>query len=223
MKSIVIAAMLSCGAAGAASASDLSGSWVLKADFGSSARYTFVCTFKSDGGAVQGPCSAVQGRVLSATGSLDSKRMRLKYSTDYNGSGLDLNYNGEVRADGSVKGSVSNRLGDGVFGGAPLTTDHTLNPQAWRLNVAFDGVNYTLICSLKSDGTRLKGPCGISDGTVLTVSGNSDASTTTLNYDTDVNGQAVHAVYTGTSQPDGSLKGTIKAGDTAGTFTAKRP
>ena len=223
MKAVVIAAMLSCSAAGAASASDLAGSWVLKADFAPSAHYTFVCTFKSDGSAIQGPCSAVQGRVLSTTGSSDGKRMRLKYSSDYNGSGLELNYNGEVLTDGSVKGTVTNRLGDGVFGGAPVTTDHDLNPQAWRLNVAFDGVNYTLMCSLKSDGTRLKGPCGISDGTVLAVSGSSDASSTTLSYDTNVNGQPIHAVYTGTVQPDGSLKGTIKAGDSAGTFTAKRP
>ena len=223
MKLLAITALLALGASGPASAADLSGSWILKAQFAPKASYTFVCTFKSDGAAFQGPCSAVQGRVLSATGSFDGKRLRLKYSTDYNGSGIEQDLNGTVQPDGSVKGSVSNRLGEGVFGGAPLTTDRDLNPQAWRMNVAFQDVSFDLVCSLKSDGTKVKGPCGISDGSVLDTRGSLDGDKVSLNYDANVSGQVVHADYTGTVEPDGSLKGAIKAGDAAGTFTAKRP
>lgn len=218
------AATILATASGAASAADLGGSWVVRADFGGAARYTFVCTFKSDGKGFQGPCASVRGRVLPTTGSRDAHRMRLKYSSDYNGSGLEQDFSGDVRPDGGVQGEVKNRLSSGDFGGAPLTNDQDLNPQAWRFQVGFsDDIRFDLVCSLKTDGGRLKGPCGIADGAVLDTRGEADGSDVSFAYDTQVQGQPLHASYAGTIQPDGSLKGSVKAGDTAGTFTARRP
>ena len=225
MKLMAMTAALALGgAADAASAADLGGSWVVKADFGRTARYTFVCTFGSDGKAFQGPCATVQGRVLPTTGSRDAHRMRIKYSNDYNGSGLEQDYSGEVRPDGSVQGEVKNRLSSGAFGGAPLTTDRNLNPQAWRFEVGFsDEIKFNLICSLKDDGGRLRGPCGITDGAILQTSGETEGETISFGYDADVSGKPLHASYTGTLQSDGSLKGSVKAGDATGAFTARRP
>lgn len=221
MKGLILTGVLVFGTAGAASAADLGGSWIIKADFSGKAHYTFVCTMKSDGKTLDGPCVAVQ-RVLNTSGSLDAQRMRLKYSSDYNGSGLEQEYSGQMKADGGVNGTVKNRLGDGSFGGAPLTSDGTLNPQAWHFKVGFsDDIKFDLFCSLKSDGGRLHGPCGVGDGAVLQTHGELDGANVNFGYDTELDGKPLHAAYTGTVQGD-VMKGTIKAGDSAGTFTARR-
>ena len=223
MTVVAIAAAVALGAT-TVSAQDPGGSWVLKADFGGSAHYTFLCTFKSQGKTFSGPCVAVQGRVLPTTGSLDAHRMRLKYSSDYNGSGLEQAYSGEVKAEGGVEGEVTNRLSSGAFGGGPLTTDRDLDPQAWRFEVGFsDDIKFTLVCSLKNGGGRLKGPCGITDGAILQTSGEADGAKVSFAYDTQVQGQPLHASYSGVLQDDGSFKGSITAGGTSGVFTARRP
>ena len=218
---MALAAVMAFAAAGTASAADLGGSWVVKADFGRTSHYTFVCTFKADGKTADGPCVAVQ-KVLNTSGSLDTQRMRLKYSSDYNGSGLEQEFTGKVMADGGVNGSVHNRLGDGSFSGAPLTTDSSLNPQGWHFKVGFsDDIKYDLFCSLKSDGGRLHGPCGIGDGSVLQTHADLDGANVNFAYDTQLDGKPLHAAYTGTVDGD-SMKGTVKAGDNAGSFTARR-
>ncbi len=159
-----------------------------------------------------------------ATGSLDAKRFRLKYSTDYNGSGIEQEYIGNVKADGGVEGEVKNRLSSGVFQGAPLTTEHDLNLQVWRFDVGFsEDIHFNLLCSLRVDDGRLKGPCAVTDGVVLQTSGEANGANVTFAYDAQVHGQPLHVSYSGAVQTDGSLKGSIKAGETSGVFTARRP
>ena len=96
MKAVLIATLIALGSSSVVEARELAGSWIVKADLGHGLKYTLLCGFSGQGQNVSGPCAAVQGKVLAASGSLDANRLRFKYSSDYNGSGLKQEYDGTV-------------------------------------------------------------------------------------------------------------------------------
>ncbi len=223
MKAMLAAMLIALGSCGLAEAADLAGSWVVKADFGHGLNYTLLCGFSGAGQDVAGPCATVQGKLLSGSGSLDPNRIRFKYSSDYNGSGLDQAYSGAVQPDGSYKGGVSNRLGTGAFQGRLISGSVAGPLSVWRFNVNFDaGIQYVLVCSFKTAGSEVRGPCAIVDNAVLDTRGGSDAAKATFVYDTVFQGAPSHVSYDGAFQANGSLKGDVTSGGSTGTFVASR-
>ncbi len=101
-----------------------------------------------------------------------------------------------------------------------MTTPAAGRATTWKVDVAFDQLRYVVVCSFKSDGAKLAGPCAVSDGSTLRASGASDGPNFTLGYDTEYQGRPVHVAYTGVVKSDNTLSGAVNAGDSAGTFTA---
>ncbi len=215
-------AALALGAPLAASAADLSGAWTVKGDFGPKLKYTLVCLLKGNGTKFSGPCVATLGPMLKATGRLAGATMRFGYDTEYNYSGLHLDYVGNLQEDGVVRGVIDTRLSTGAFQATPLMQDGAGQASAWKVEVAFDALKYVVLCAFKSNSGNLRGPCAVTQGPTLQASGVSDGVNVTLGYDTDFQGQPVHVEYKGVLQPDGSLKGTTASGSGVGVFTATR-
>jgi hypothetical protein len=210
------------GAPTAALSADLSGNWIVKGEFGPKLRYTLLCVFTVDGSRLAGPCAAAQGAVLRARGVLTGDRLRFNYETEWNESGLELDYAGRLQSDNFVKGVVQNRLAQGVFQGAALTAGGADSPRAWSFDVLFPDVRYSVVCGFQMRGADLAGPCVVLQDAVFQAQGTDGTDQITFGYDTTFQGQAVHVAYAGTTQPDGSLRGTITAGGTTGVFTATR-
>ena len=223
MKRTLAIALVALGAPIAASAADLSGTWAVNGDFGSKLRYTLVCVLKSDGQALSGPCATIQGRARRTGGHLDGDKMTFSYTTDYNGSGEHLTYSGAVQPDGVVKGVVDTGGSKGEFQATPLTGAVAGQSTPYKLDVTLDtGLAFTVICTLKTQGSGLNGFCAVVAGSTLQTTGSSDGTNVTLSYDTEYQGHPVHDDYMGAVQPNGSLKGVIKAAGDSGTFTATR-
>ena len=212
----MIAGALALALPAAAAAADLSGPWAVKGEFGPQFKYTLICAL---GPAGSGPCSAIQGKVLRTTGRLSGDVLKFDYDTDFNGSGVHLEYYGKVREDGVVRGAVKTTASQGVFEASRLTPAGAEGPQAWRISVGFsEQMKYVVICAFKADGAKLAGPCGVAIGPMLQARGEGGA----FAYDTSFQGRPTHVVYTGEAQPDGSLKGVIRSNDALGAFTAAR-
>ncbi len=202
-------------------ADDLSGPMVLKADFGRSAKYTFLCVPETRDGAISGPCVNTKSKIMAADGAFDGKSMRFKFFTNYNGSGLQLDFRGSARPDGSVSGAVTNRLSSGTFTAAAMGAQRSDAWKLWRVEVAIaDGPSYSVVCAFKTNGTKMSGSCAYPEGSVLETSGKIDGFKVSLNYDADVAGRTVNVVYDGVLASNGSLSGTVKSGADSGAFTA---
>ncbi len=201
---------------------DLTGTWMLNGDFGSGLKYKLICVLQSNAQDVSGPCVAVPGASLRTSGRWDGRRMEFTYRSDYNGSGYRSDFDGAMTAGGAVQGSVSTQSSHGQFTATPLMDQIPDRPRPWKVDVAFPGVSYSAVCAFKTSGGGLNGPCAITEGPTLQVQGSSDKSDVTLSYDTEFQNRPVHLVYSGEVQADGSIKGTARSGDGAGTFTAAR-
>ncbi len=222
-RTVFLAAALGIVAPTLASAADFSGPRVVKGDFGKAIRYTLLCLPTVQNKQISGECYSVNGRILPTTGRFDGGHMRFKHQTEYNGSGLELNYSGATEADGRVRGMIS-RLSDGVFAATPLLDDTIDHLTAWNLTVNFgNGIAYTVVCAFKAKGADLAGPCAVVQGYVMQMNGAVAGDRVTFGYDTKFQGRPVRVDYAGGLQANGSFKGTIKAGDAAGAFTATQP
>ena len=206
---------------GIAAATDFSGAWAVKGDFGSQLRYTLICIWRGADSSLAGPCVATQGRTQQATGRRSGNQLRFKYLTDYNGSGLHLEYTGVIQPDGTLKGAVNTGLSSGVFQGISLIESSVDHSTTWKMSVSIsDGLQYVVVCTFKAEGERLHGPCDLTQGPTLQSSGTTEGSTVAIGYDTEDQGKTLHVVYNGDLLSDGSLKGTINAGDSVGAFSA---
>ncbi len=206
-----------------AKAADLAGTWLLNSDVGGQSE-THLCVLKANQTAVGGSCTGTQGHNLKTTGHTDDDgTMHLKYATDYNGSGVHLEYSGKPGPGGVVKGSVTTGSANGVFVATPLVKSADGQSQSWKIDVNLSAsFRYLLVCTFHTSGSRFRGPCTATDGPTLPTSGTTDGATMTLGYDTAVQNKLTSVSYTGSLQPDGSLKGAVKAGSAAGSFTAQR-
>lgn len=205
----------------AASATDLSGPWAVKGEFGPQFKYTLLCGLNAGG---QGPCTAILGPLLNASGRLSDGALKFGYETDFNGGGVRLDYYGRVGPDGTVRGSLKANTSNGVFEATPLPIAGTDQVSAWWINVGLsDQMKYSVVCLFRADGEKLKGPCAIAQGPILRATGTADGARVSIAYDTTFQGRPTHVVYAGEVQADGSLKGTIRSGEAVGAFTAARP
>jgi hypothetical protein len=216
------AALVVLGAPATAFGAEPAGSWIVKGDFGPALRYTLLCVFDAEGVQLSGPCVAAQGPVLRARGSQAGDRLRFNYVTEWNDSGLELDYSGHLQADGVVKGVVENRLSTGLFQGTTLTAAPLQGPRAWSFDVLFTDAKYSVLCGFEARGSDLSGPCVVQQDAILQAKGSEDAGGLAFAYDTTFQGQPVHVEYRGARQPDGSIRGTITSGGSAGVFTALR-
>ncbi|HEV2365821.1 MAG TPA: hypothetical protein VGS12_16645 [Caulobacteraceae bacterium] len=198
---------------------DLSGAWVLHADWGPKLRYDLLCDLKQDGQSLSGPCGVVYGYVERASGSIGSEAMDLEYTTTYQGNEVHVTYQGKRQSDGWVRGQVTAGFFNGDFDAAPLAAP----PGAWQFHVSLGNApDFQLLCAFKASENVLRGPCAPVVGSVLQASGTADDKGVALAYDTELNGAPIHVMYTGAVQPDGSIKGEASGGAFKGVFTAKR-
>lgn len=224
---IFAASLMTAGGAMAAepaapAASGAAGQWIVKLAFGD-LKFTLSCFFTGVDDIV-GPCLTIREPLLKATGRLYEKSLQFKYKTEYQGNMLTLDYRGKVQPDGSFKGTVMADQSEGRFEATPqsLLTVGAMTP--WILNVGFtNSIQYSVACGFNADGDRIKGPCAIVSGATLQARGRVEGSNVSFAYDTAYEGRQIHVEYSGTLQADGSLKGTIKEGSSAGTFSAERP
>ncbi len=219
MKTIHVAMLACLAAPAAARASDFSGTWIIQAAPAGQPDAKLVCVLTQAGETLSGPCAAVQGRLLPTVGHTDGSVMEFKYATDYNGSGVHLDYTGRVQPDGTVKGPVSTGAVTGTFVATQVQKSepgHTTWKVDSRIGPQF---RYLLVCTFKSNSERFRGPCVATDGPTLHASGALSGGEVTLGYDTEIAGKPAHVAYVGALQPDGSLSGKIVTG---GTFTATR-
>jgi hypothetical protein len=223
MKAMFLGVLAAIGLSGVASAAGPSGAWVVKADFGPQFKYTLLCVLSASGEALAGPCNAVTGRTLQTVGRLTADTLRFAYDTDFNGGAIRLDYSGRMQADGVVRGAVETRASAGVFEARRVLDSAADQTSAWKVDVGFtQQLKYRVMCGFKAEGARLRGPCAITVGETLLAKGSADGAAVTFAYDTQFQGRPVHVVYSGTVQPDGSLKGAIRSGDATGAFTATR-
>ena len=213
-------ALVSLAVPAAALAADLSGTWLVQAAPAGQQAAKLVCILQADGQNLFGPCAAVQGRILPTTGHTDGNLMEFKYSTDYNGSGVRLDYTGRVQPDGKVKGPVTTGAATGLFVATQVQNSESEHTKTWTVDSRIGPqFKYLLVCTFKSSGERFRGPCVATDGPTLRTTGTLNGTTIEFGYDLGTAGQPAHVAYAGSIQPDGTLSGTIRGG---GTFTASR-
>lgn len=220
-----LAMVLGVSAAGAwaasASAADLTGPWLLHAEWGPTFKYDLVCGLTQKGQAISGTCMGVAPPERAA-GTLDGDKLELEYVTDYQGNDVDTHYHGVIDNNGAVNGTVDAGPTQGWFDGVQIGDKGPV--MNWQLHVRIANFDVQMLCAMSVKGRRLTGPCGAGDGVILKVSGMADDKGLTLAYDDGrLNAAApLHVAYSGALQPDGSLKGAATDGVHTGTFSAKR-
>jgi hypothetical protein len=223
MKLRIIAAIVALSGPVSCLAAGLSGGWTVKATIAPRVKYTLLCTLSSDVEKFSGPCVGVTAQVLKATGRMDGDRMWFGYDTDYNGSGLHLDFRGVVQPGGFVRGKVDSRLSSGVFLATPLGSAQSGLSNAWKVDVAFEGLKYNVVCAFTANGAKLSGPCAVTDGSTVELSGSSDGAKVSMGYDTQYQGKALHVEYNGALTSEKAMNGTVDAGGASGIFTATKP
>jgi hypothetical protein len=220
MSGISIAAALSLPLAGAASAADLTGPWLLHAEWGGSFKYDMICGLTQKGQAVSGPCMAIGVRPESAAGHMDANKLEIEYQTVFQGYDVAVQYTGEVDGLGVVRGPVNSGQISGQFVGQRIGDIGPMT--SWKLHVGVGNFDFQMLCAFKTNGRSIRGPCGAGDGNVVNAVGTSDDKGVSFAYDVAIAGKPMHVTYTGAVQPDGSIKGTATDGTNTGVFTAKK-
>jgi hypothetical protein len=94
---------------------------------------------------------------------------------------------------------------------------------AWAVSLALDTITATPSVTLIQEGEKLTGDYVSQQYGKFPLTGSVKGSDVTFSVSMNIEGNGITAVYTGTIQPDGSLKGTVGLGDAmSGTFTATR-
>lgn len=199
------------------------GNWIVRGAFGD-LKYTLSCFFIGDDQTVSGPCITVREPFLKANGRLREKSLQFKYKTEYQGTGITLDYRGRLQADGSFKGTVMADQSEGKFDATPQSVLIVGDMTPWILNVGFtSSIQYSVVCGFKQADDRIKGPCAISEGATLQARGTVEGDTLSFEYDTQYEGRQIHVEYSGTLQADGTLNGSVKEGSSMGAFSGERP
>ncbi len=216
----VVMSVLIAPAAGRAA--DLTGTWVVKGEFGPKLQHTLVCAFKADGGKLAGPCVGAYGPVLRASGSQDGIGMTFRYLSDYQGNDFVTEYTGRFRSVGSISGTIGAGVVSGGFGGSAIANWPDDHLAFWLMDSRLsNGVNWSLGCAFKASGRTVTGPCAAAIGPPAHATGTVDGANMSFAYDYDLQGRQAHISYIGTVQPDGSVKGVVAQDGASGTFTAK--
>src|SRR5579872_4510100 len=215
----MVLGLLSGGQSAAApDAADVTGPWLLHAEWGPAFKYDLTCGLTQKGQAVSGTC---MGGVPPerAAGTLDGDKLELEYVTVYQGFDVNTRYHGVIDSNGGVSGTVDAGQSQGQFVGVQIGDKGPV--MIWKLHVHIATFDFQMLCAMKLKGRMLSGPCAAGDGIMLDASGSADEKGLSFTYDDNRNGAPLHVIYTGAFQPDGSLKGTATDGAHTGTFAAK--
>lgn len=206
--------------AGPVLAADITGPWLVHAEWGGKFKYDMICGLTQKGSAVTGPCMVIGVRPESASGTWQGDAIEFEYVTSFQGNDVDVHFDGTMDGLGQVKGPVHALLSSGGFAGRLLGEKGPVS--SFKLHVGLGSFDYQMICAFKTNGKSLRGPCAGGDGNVLNATGTSDDKGVSFAYDTSLAGHDLHVTYSGTVQPDGSIKGTATDGTNVGAFTAKK-
>ena len=204
-------------------AADVTGAWVIKGDLGPKFQHTLVCAFKADASTLSGPCIGAFGPVLKASGSLDRAGLTFTYLSDYQGNDFVTEYAGRPGAGGSVSGTIQAGQEAGAFSGSTVADWPDDHLAFWLLDSRLgNGLTWSLGCAFKASRRLVNGPCAAAIGPPTQATGTIEGASVSFAYDYDLQGSRKHIVYTGTVQPDGSLKGTVAQDGLSGAFTGRR-
>ena len=93
----------------------------------------------------------------------------------------------------------------------------------WSISLMLDTINATPSLTLKQDGEKLTGEYTSQQYGKFPVTGSVKGSDVTFSVSMAIEGNGITGTYSGTLQPDGSLKGSVNIGDAmTGTFTATK-
>src|SRR4051812_30592820 len=93
----------------------------------------------------------------------------------------------------------------------------------WTISLMLDTINATPSLTLKQNGEKLTGEYTSQQYGKFPVTGTVTGSDVTFSVSMNIEGNGITAVYTGTVQPDGTMKGSVGLGDAmSGSFSATR-
>jgi hypothetical protein len=105
---------------------------------------------------------------------------------------------------------------------APSAAAKTDLTGAWSLSLMLETITATPSLTLKQEGEKLTGEYVSQNYGKFPVTGTVKGNDVAFSVPMNIEGNAITAAYTGTIQPDGSLKGSVDLGQMGGTFTASR-
>jgi hypothetical protein len=93
----------------------------------------------------------------------------------------------------------------------------------WTISLMLETINATPSLTLKQNGEKLTGEYTSQQYGKFPVTGTVTGSDVTFSVSMNIEGNGITAVYTGTVQPDGTMKGSVGLGDAmSGSFSATR-
>jgi hypothetical protein len=93
----------------------------------------------------------------------------------------------------------------------------------WTISLMLETITATPSLTLKQNGEKLTGEYTSQQYGKFPVTGTVTGSDVTFSVSMNIEGNGITAVYTGTVQPDGTMKGSVGLGDAmSGTFSATR-
>jgi len=195
---------------------------------------------KKDGDKLVGTIGSTQGE-MPVNAEVKDKTLTVWFN--YQGQGgqaMAIELSGTVEGD-TVKGKmaiagqpggdfIATRAKASTSTTSPTSTDTAKAGVAkvdltgpWAVSLALDAINATPSITLKQEGENLTGDYVSQQYGKFPLTGSVKGSDVTFSVSMNIEGNAITAVYSGTIQPDGSLKGTVGLGDAmSGTFTASR-
>jgi hypothetical protein len=208
---------------------DILGDWDVTVTTGQGPETSAPLVLKKDGDQIVGTFSSPQGN-QNVEASVKNKAVTIWFSVRTQNGPISVTMNGTADGD-TMKGSMDfGGGGQGQWSAKRKTTARTPVQGGeskvdvtgtWSFQVETGAGTGTPTMTFKQEGEKLSGHYSGQLGEAPltgTVKGNA------INFaiDVDVQGTALHIVYSGTVEKD-SMKGTVKLGDFGdGTFTAKK-
>jgi len=90
----------------------------------------------------------------------------------------------------------------------------------WKLTGEIDGIAISRVCTLKQTDSKLTGTCK-NDTNEVALTGEVKGNDITWQYEVDYDGSKIALVYKGTLD-GGTIKGSVDASGTGGSFTAQK-
>jgi hypothetical protein len=226
---VAFASLMALAFPAAAQDAGVAGAWAVSvvSDQGTSSGKLVL---RNDGNKVVGTLTAPQGD-MPVEASLKEKAVTIWFTVPTREGALSVTMNGAVDGD-MMKGTmeIGGREGRREWSAkrtaaatlAPAGSDARLDVSGtWAFAVETSAGSGTPTITLKQDGEKLTGQYSGQLGEAP-LTGTLKGAAIEFAIDLNVQGTAVHVVYSGTAEKT-SMKGTVKFGDLAdGTFTAKK-
>ncbi len=109
MRTLLLSALLACGAVAALAADSpsLTGKWKIHSTIAGNDSDT-ECTLTQTGNDLSGTCKTAEGKDAKATGKVDGQKVTWQFDSEYNGTPLTITYTATLDATvGKIAGTVS--------------------------------------------------------------------------------------------------------------------